>query len=133
MFISKLINSIKNYFKEEDIRDIEDLPFNNNDNARDILSKVNENFLDLSILINNNEECVSDLIKEYKKLVDILKEESLKHGDFYYRTIKIYGIDNLIKFNNDIIDTHKTFCEDKLYKEMCDLSMGFIYVPEKRE
>lgn len=33
----------------------------------------------------------------------------------------------------DIIDTHKTFCDDKLYKEMCDLSMGFIYVPEKRE
>lgn len=63
MFISKLINSIKKYFKEKDIRDIEDLPFN----------------------------------------------------------------------NNDIIDTHKTFCDDKLYKEICDLSMGFIYVPKKRE
>ena len=34
MFISKLINSIKNYFKEVDIRDLEDLPFNNTENAR---------------------------------------------------------------------------------------------------
>lgn len=112
-------------------RSINGLDHSTEKECKKIIYIINENFTKLIKMCNGEGNVPRDLCKEYRKIVSVLKEQKIYSWAYYFNTIESYGIDNIKKFNVNILNAMELLNDDDLFNEMVkiDDTLRSIYFP----